>query len=225
MRVLQRWIGVIAFASGLCATASAAELNVRVSDNHGHPLADAVVTLVPQNAAHSPAPKLPSAPRTKIIDQKDEMFVPYIEIFRPGDKVLFRNSDQTRHDVYSFSPTKSFEFVLVPGESSKPLELDQNGVVAVGCNIHDQMITYLFVSDAAWIERSGVDGRVRLRDVPAGAWNVRVWHPDQRPGTANVVQATAIMNATESKTLTIAMATSQDSQHVVDRPHARASSL
>src|SRR5580658_9026803 len=218
MRALQLLIGVIAFASGLNATASAAELNVRVNDSHGHPLADAVVTLGPQNAAQSPVPKQASVPSTKIIDQKDEMFVPYIEIFRPGDRVLFRNSDQTRHDVYSFSPVKSFEFVLVPGESSKPLELDQNGVVAVGCNIHDQMITYLFVSDAAWIARSGMDGRVRLRNVPAGAWNVRVWHPDQRPGTANVVQATAIMNATESKTLTIAMATSPDSQHAVDRP-------
>jgi plastocyanin len=224
MRALQLWI-VIAVASGLNAAASAAELDVRVNDNHGHPLADAVVTLVPQNAAQSPAPKRPSAPSTRIIDQKDEMFVPYIEIFRPGDKVLFRNSDQTRHDVYSFSPVKSFEFVLVPGESSKPLELDQTGVVAVGCNIHDQMITYLFVSDAGWIERSGLDGRVRLRDVPAGAWNVRVWHPNLRPGIADVVQATAIMNATESKSLTIALGTSPDAQHVMARPDTHASSF
>jgi plastocyanin len=225
MRTLQLWIGAIAFASGLNATASAAELNVRVNDNRGHPLANAVVTLVPQNAAQSPAPKRTSAPSTKIIDQKDEKFVPYIEIFRPGDKVLFRNSDQTRHDVYSFSPVKSFEFVLVPGESSKPLELDQTGIVAVGCNIHDQMITYLFVSDAGWIARSGVDGRVRLRDVPAGAWNVRVWHPNLRPGTSYAVQATAIMSATESRALTIALGTSPDSQHVVDRPDAHASSF
>ena len=43
----------------------------------------------------------------KIIDQRDETFIPYVEIFRPGDQVVFRNSDRTRHHVYSFAPAKS----------------------------------------------------------------------------------------------------------------------
>jgi plastocyanin len=223
MRAQRQWVGILALAFALATTSRAAELKVRVNDDHGHPVADAVVTLLPQNATPGGAsvPRPASASSTKIIDQKDEMFIPYIEIFRPGDKVLFRNSDQTRHHVYSFSPVKSFEFVLVPGESSKPLELDQTGVVAVGCNIHDMMITYLYISDAPWIARSGADGRVSLRDVPAGAWNVRVWHPRLRPGRPDLAQSATIVTATESKDLTFALSLLPDSRREFDREHTR----
>jgi plastocyanin len=223
MRVLRLWIGILAFAFASATTSRAAELKVQVNDDHGHPVADAVVTLLPQGAAAGGAsvPRPAAAPVTKIIDQKNETFVPYIEIFRPGDKVLFRNSDQTRHHVYSFSPVKSFEFVLAPGESSKPLELDQTGVAAVGCNIHDMMITYLYISDAPWIAQSGADGRVNLRDVPAGAWNVRVWHPRLRPGKPDLAQSATIVTATESKALTFALSLLPDSRREFDREHTR----
>ncbi len=178
------WITIVVLAWTpriCCVAASAAELKVQVNDDKGHPVGDAVVTVLPQSAAQKiPDRSAPSA--TRIIDQKDETFIPYIQVFRPGDKVLFRNSDKMRHHVYTFSPLKAFEFVLVPGESSKPLELDQTGVIAVGCNIHDLMITYLYVSDAPWIAQSGKDGRVSFPDVPAGPWVVRVWHPRLRPG-------------------------------------------
>ena len=221
MRAQRQWVCILAFTLAFAATAGAAELKVQVNDDHGHPVADAVVTLLPQNLAQNRAPEPRSASTTKIIDQKDEMFIPYIEIFRPGDKVLFRNSDQTRHHVYSFSPVKSFEFVMAPGESSKPLELDQTGVVAVGCNIHDMMITYLYISDAPWIARSGADGRVDLRDVPAGAWNVRVWHPRLRPGKPDLAQSATIVTAAESKTLTFALSLLPDSRREFDREHTR----
>jgi plastocyanin len=221
MRAQLQWIGILAFALAFAATAPAAELRVQVNDDHGHPVADAVVTVLSQNVAQARPPERRSTPSTKIIDQKDETFIPYIEIFRPGDKVLFRNSDQTRHHVYSFSPVKSFEFVLVPGESSKPLVLDQTGVVAVGCNIHDMMITYLYISDAPWIARSGADGRVNLRDVPAGAWNVRVWHPRLRPGKPDLAQSATIVTAAETRTLTFALSLLPDSRREFDREHTR----
>ena len=223
MRAQWHWVGILTFAFALATSSRAAELKVQVNDDHGHPVADAVVTLLPQNQPQNLAtvPRPASASSTKIIDQKDEMFIPYIEIFHPGDKVLFRNSDQTRHHVYSFSPVKSFEFVLAPGESSKPLELDQSGVVAVGCNIHDMMITYLYISDAPWIARSGADGRVTLRDVPAGAWNVRVWHPRLHPGKPDLAQSTTIVTAAESKNLTFALSLLPDSRREFDREHTR----
>jgi len=216
------WIGIVVWAATLAfaASASAAELKIQVNDDKGHPVGDAVVTVLPQD----PAQKIPdrrTASATKIIDQKKETFIPYIEIFRPGDKVLFRNSDQMRHHVYTFSPLKAFEFVLVPGESSKPIELDQTGVIAVGCNIHDMMITYLYVSDAPWIAQSDANGRVSFQDVPAGAWNVRVWQPRLRPGKPDLAQSATILAADESKVLTFALSLLPDSRHEFDREHTR----
>lgn len=217
MRALRQWIGIVAFA--FAATAGAAELKVQVNDDHGHPVADAVVTVL--GRADGPLRMEEHARSSKVIDQKDEMFIPYIETFRPGDEVVFRNSDKTRHHVYSFSQVKSFEFVLAPGESSKPLLLEQSGVVAVGCNIHDQMITYLYVSDAPWIARSGADGQVSVHDIPAGSWTVRVWHPRLRPGHPDLVQSKTILGTDATRKLTFALSLLPDSRHEFDREHTR----
>lgn len=216
------WVGSVALASALAcaATAHAAMLKVQINDDKGSPVGDAVVTVLAQNAAEK-TPDRRAPPATKTIDQKRETFIPYIEIFRPGDKVLFRNSDQMRHHVYTFSPLKPFEFVLVPGESSKPIALDQTGVIAVGCNIHDMMITYLYVSDAPWIARTTADGRAVFTDVPAGPWVVRVWHPRLRPGKPDLAQSTTLVTADESKVVTFALSLLPDARHEFDREHTR----
>lgn len=172
-----RWIVLAGLALN---TATAAELDVRVLDRHGQPVANAVISVTGQSAVADDA-RAPA--QTKIIDQRSEQFDPYLEIFRPGDSVIFRNSDSTRHHVYSFSPTKTFEFVLGSGEQSSPIVLDKSGVVATGCNIHDSMITYLVVSDARWLGRSGKDGGVKIQNLPAGSYQLSVWHPLLRPGS------------------------------------------
>ena len=213
MRTTGWFVAVLTLAAA--TTTSAADLNVRIADDHGKAVADAVVTVLPQSDTKGERP----APSTRTIDQKNLMFIPYIEIFRPGDKVVFRNSDQTRHHVYSFSPIKAFEFVLAPGESSPPLVLEKSGVIAVGCNIHDLMITYLYVSDAPWIAHSGADGQVAFHDLPAGAYNVRVWQPRLRPNKPDLAQSTTLVGASESKTLTFNLQLLPDSRREFDREH------
>jgi plastocyanin len=177
------------FVAGLlwARAAGAVEVEVDVRDGRGNPVRDAVVTVVPQAGANlAPLPAPP--PRVHTIDQKNETFIPYIEVFRPGDRVVFHNSDHTRHHVYSFAPARQFEFVLAPGDSSAPLQLDKPGSIAVGCNIHDHMITYLYVTDAPIVARSDADGRARI-DLPGGRFDVRVWHPQQRPSRTDNVQS------------------------------------
>ena len=192
----------------------AAELTVRVTDARGHPAADAVVSLVaptPEGAARAPA--------QKVIDQKDETFIPYVEVFRPGDQVVFRNSDTTRHHVYSFSPTRSFEFVLRPTESSQPLTLEKPGVVAVGCNIHDRMITYLYVTDARWVARTGRDGLAHFSDLPGGSYAVQAWHPQLPPGKTAAEQRVTLGGA--NKELGFSFALLPDPREPLDREKSR----
>ena len=55
---------------------AARELDVRVTDARGAPIADAVVTAVPR-ANYTSLPAAP-APKTHVIDQKNETFIPYI---------------------------------------------------------------------------------------------------------------------------------------------------
>jgi plastocyanin len=179
----------------------ASELIVSIDDGHGNPASDAVVSLRKEGAVD----QAPRAAATKIIDQRDETFIPYVEIFRPGDQVVFRNSDRTRHHVYSFSAAKSFEFVIAPGDSAPPVTLDRIGEISVGCNIHDQMITHLYVSDAPWIARSAADGRVVFDGLPAGMYQLEVWHPQLRPGRPGPRQSVAVDDAPVNLTFSLSL--------------------
>jgi plastocyanin len=159
----------------LALPAAAAELVVTVSDAHGAPVADAVVTLE-GGAAPAPGP-----PRSHVVDQRDESFMPYVSVLRPGDSVVFRNSDSTRHHVYSFSAAKAFEQLLAPGEAGEPLRIERTGLVAVGCNIHDHMRAWLVSTDATQVAVTGADGRARFTGLASGAWSARAWHPQLHP--------------------------------------------
>ena len=194
---------------------------MQVDDARGRPAADAVVTVAPSPEGGQPRGGAAPPPESKFIDQRDETFVPYVETFRPGDSVVFRNSDRTRHHAYSFAPAKAFEFVLGPGERSNPLALEKPGVVAVGCNIHDRMITYLFVSSAPWLAKTGADGRARIVDLAPGAYEVRVWHPQLRPGAEGYAESIRLAEAAESRRVGAVLTLIPDPRLQQDREKAR----
>jgi plastocyanin len=222
MRKQGRLFGILALFGA--TTAVAAELEVRVNDSRGAPVADAVVTVLvrgaPLGEAGRKVPVRPPASR-RVVDQKALAFTPYVEVFRPGDEVAYRNSDRTRHHVYSFSPIKAFEFVLAPGETSAPLKLERSGVIAVGCNIHDGMINYLYISDAPWAARTDARGVVAFRDLPAGAFDVRVWQPRLPPKRPDLVQSGLSLRADERRSVSFALSLLPDSRRQFDREHTR----
>ncbi|SHN18813.1 Plastocyanin [Pseudomonas asturiensis] len=152
------------------ANASAATLTAQILDKQGTPLADAVVTLKgPSNA--SPAP-LKAA-----MDQRDQEFSPHVLAVRVGTQVKFPNSDNIRHQVYSFSPAKRFELRLYEGTPSEPLLFDKPGVVVLGCNIHDWMVGYIYVTDEPWFGVTDSTGQLKLDSMPAGHYQATLWHP------------------------------------------------
>jgi plastocyanin len=187
----------------LAIPANAAAILVHLTDHSAATVADAVVTVTLDSGKGPEA--VPAAPADHVIDQKNETFVPYVEVLRPGDHVVFRNSDRTRHHVYSFSKIKTFEFVLKPGDSSPPLTMDKTGIAAVGCNIHDHMISYLVVSDAPRIAKSGADGNVKLDGLPAGTYTVHVWHPQLHPSRPEMTQSVQLASDADGKSIEFTM--------------------
>lgn len=157
----------------LSSPATAASLEVRVVDAGGKSVRDAVVTLRPiGRAAPMPAPVQGLA-----VEQRNLMFRPFVTIVPVGGKVAFPNFDATRHHVYSFSATKRFEFKLFARDQTRSITLDRPGTVAIGCNIHDKMSAFLFVTDTVWTARTDGAGNVVFRDAPLGAVTIGVWHP------------------------------------------------
>jgi hypothetical protein len=97
-----------------------------------------------------------------------------------GSRVRFPNHDSVRHQVYSFSAAKKFELPLYSGGAAPTVAFDTPGVVALGCNIHDWMVGYVYVSETPYFAKTDKDGTALLKDLPAGDYNVRVWQPSMR---------------------------------------------
>ena len=173
--------GLITFAAGvsLAAPLAAAPLAVRVVDASGRPVRDAVVTLRPAgNAARAPR-----ASGRYVVSQKNIQFHPFLTIVPVGADVSFPNFDPTKHHVYSFSPAKRFELKLFAKDQSRTVRFDKAGVVALGCNIHDQMSAFIVVTDSAWTARTNAQGVAAFADAPNAPGRVTVFHPYLRtPG-------------------------------------------
>lgn len=182
--------------------AGATDFTIIVADESGRPVPNAVVTLEPETDDAMPA----AASRLtaeKTIDQRNETFVPSVTIVPRGGRIVFANSDPTTHQVYSFSPAKQFEIVLPRGGKSSPIPFENAGVAALGCNIHDHMIAYAFVTDSPWTVLTGADGRAVLPGTPAGNYQAKVWHPKFPPGRPLPSLHAAISGETAQLTVTV----------------------
>lgn len=147
---------------------SAASLDAELVDATGQALGNAVLTL---GGTGGPAAA------SGIMDQRSLQFAPTVLAVRSGTAVHFPNSDNVRHQVYSFSPTKRFELRLYQGTPSEPVLFDKPGLVVLGCNIHDWMLGYIYVTDDPWFAVSDDSGKLKIDNLPAGTYQATLWHP------------------------------------------------
>jgi plastocyanin len=161
------------FLAAAPAAALAAAIDVEVRDAAGRPAPDAAVYAMPAAGALEARPGKAAVQ----IEQVEREFVPYLTVLQTGTTASFPNRDPILHHVYSFSPAKTFEIKLYTGRSPSSVTFDKPGVVTLGCNIHDWMIGYLYVTDAPYFGKTAAAGRVELKDLPAGTYRVHVWHP------------------------------------------------
>ena len=138
----------------------------------GQPLPGAVVTVERESAAPGPAP-----PVRAIMDQVNLAFAPDVLVIPVHSTIQFPNSDAVGHQVYSFSSARQFQLPLYRGKPYPPVQFDQPGVVTLGCNIHDNMIGYVYVTDAPHFGTTNAAGQWHSRDLNAGEYTVEIWTP------------------------------------------------
>ena len=183
---MQKLIFLVILSFFIFAThAFGATLHVEVRDTSGKKVKEAVVYAIPHDGFAISAP----TPDKATIDQIDKEFVPNVSAVHKGTEVFFPNHDQIRHHVYSFSEPKNFEIPLYRGLPSSPVVFDQPGIVVIGCNIHDWMKAYIFVSETPLLGISDENGNANIGNLPKGSYDVQIWHPNLKgnPGDQNKV--------------------------------------
>jgi plastocyanin len=173
-RLLLAWSAITFATVGFAA----GNLAVSATDKDSAPIADLIVWLTPLDA---PMPALPPAGSIiATVEQINEEFDPYTIAVRSGTLVKFPNLDDVQHHVYSLSRPSKFDIPLYGGNKSESVIMDQAGVVPVGCNIHDWMLSYIVVVESPWFGQSTATGRIALAEVPAGRYTLSAWHPRLR---------------------------------------------
>ncbi|MGH1372344.1 MAG: methylamine utilization protein [Cellvibrionaceae bacterium] len=154
----------------LSLAANSQPLSVLVLDSQGEPFEGAVVELQHPDAKQSN--ELPQA----AMDQINKQFAPYLLVVEQDTPVVFPNSDSIKHHVFSFSAAKRFQLKLYKDRQPEPLIFDNPGVVALGCNIHDWMVGYIYVAQSSLYLESDKAGLTHF-DVTPRQYQLRVWHP------------------------------------------------
>jgi plastocyanin len=166
-----RRLAAALLAVSFADAAFAGMVTVSVTTRSGAAAEDTVIVFDPLDAA--PAPSHDAA----VIDQINKRFVPRVSVVRTGTTITFPNSDRIRHQVYSFSRTKTFDLKLYAGSPKTPVEFDRPGLVVLGCNIHDTMVAFVGVVDSPYFAKTSESGNAVL-NLPAGRYRLRAWHPN-----------------------------------------------
>lgn len=73
------------------------------------------------------------------VGQKNKQFTKKKLVIKVGDTVRFTNEDPFFHNVFSLSPTKTFDLGSYPKGEYRDVTFDKPGKVEVECAIHPQM--------------------------------------------------------------------------------------
>ena len=157
-------------------TSYATDFQFRVIDELKAPIANVIIKVPSELIDEDSLAK--SKHDIAIMDQINSQFSPHVLLINSGQSVSFPNRDDIRHHVYSFSKAKPFKIKLYKNTPSEPIEFEQAGVVELGCNIHDQMLGYIYVSDNAYAVKTDPLGEALVSTKSNNALStIQLWHP------------------------------------------------
>lgn len=164
-------------AAPLGKTAVGATLSGKINVPEGQPRPETVVFLEPVDASvHFPPPS-----RAVIVSQRGARFAPPLTVVCVGQAVDFVNDETSavEHNVFSQSPTKTFDLGLYGPGVTKSVTFDKPGVVRLHCSIHRNMDGAVYVTPTPFYAIVGADGRYSIEGVPAGEFTLRTWQRRQ----------------------------------------------
>ncbi|TWX53381.1 methylamine utilization protein [Colwellia hornerae] len=190
---------VMFFCSVVFIETAFSQVVIKVVDQNNAPLPDAVIEYVlPQTVINKS-----SDDRVYEMDQINKQFSPHVLVVPINSQVSFPNKDDIRHHVYSFSLAKTFELKLYAGKPKSPVRFDQKGLVVMGCNIHDAMVGYIYVSDKDNAYLSDVNGEVLLTQPLALNTQLKIWHPNSTIGLTKHTLLTVDQNMIDNNEIVI----------------------
>jgi plastocyanin len=142
---------------------------------------------------------VPSNENRAQLVQKHKSFTPHVLIVQVGQPVLFPNRDPFFHNVFSLFEGKRFDLGLYEAGSSRTVTFDREGISYIFCNIHPEMSAVVVALKTPYYGMSDRKGAIAISNVPAGRYEMHVWHELALPETLNTLtRAILISEASHS---------------------------
>jgi hypothetical protein len=137
----------------------------------------AIAYLVRPKGANPEALKALLANHPKVVmDQKNCDFIPASIAITKNQKVVFKSSDNTPHNVNVNSlKNVGFNESVAPHTQIEKSFIADNRPIKVDCNIHNWMHGHIMVFDHPFFAVTDKDGSFEIKGVPAGTQNVVIW--------------------------------------------------
>ncbi|HEV7715046.1 MAG TPA: hypothetical protein VGO53_05605, partial [Steroidobacteraceae bacterium] len=92
-------------------------------------------------------------------------------------------------------------------------------VVTLGCNIHDNMVAYVVVTDAPFFGRTDAKGVWVATNLPSGNYHVRLWHPLVSE-SSGALERTVQVDGVDQTAITLKLAHALRPAPLKGRPHS-----
>jgi plastocyanin len=112
-----------------------------------------------------------------VLDQKGCEYHPHVLAFPAGSSVQITNPDGILHNVHSYSKVNSpFNMAQPKFKKTLDVKIDKPEPIEVKCDVHGWMHGWLVATPTPYFAVTDDSGNFKLTDVPAGTYNVEVWH-------------------------------------------------
>ena len=120
-------------------------------------------------------------PQTFQMMTRGKTVVPHVLAVPAGSTIEFPNDDPISHNLFSLSPSNTFDLGLYRKGAGKAHKFDTPGVVNVYCNVHPTMSAVVHVMNTPWYGFADAAGKYSF-DVPPGKYRLSAWN--EQGGTA-----------------------------------------
>ncbi|MGH9675065.1 MAG: carboxypeptidase regulatory-like domain-containing protein, partial [Bryobacteraceae bacterium] len=125
-----------------------------------------------------PEREFPAPSSPVVLDQHTCIYQPHVIGVVVGQEIEIRNSDDTNHNVHPLPKiNREWNESQAPKSDPKRKSFPREEVmIAVKCNVHPWMRSYVGVVRHPYFAITGDDGTFTIKDVPPGEYTVEAWH-------------------------------------------------
>jgi len=110
----------------------------------------------------------------------------HVVVVAVGTTVSYTNADALSHNIHTYALKNEDINKMISGGKSSEQKLEEAEVVKVTCDIHPWMVSYIVVTKATHWAISDDSGAFVIENVPAGTYDVALWHETLGKGKGKV---------------------------------------